>query len=114
MYQSNLAEATPRGPHQNGLHDQSRSRDVQPVDPYLEHTLLLTKIATLLLASLTTALVSALGATTELFATAFDFNPKVKHYTAPFVEDAEFGAHPDALSFTLAGQLSLSLRTIRC
>ena len=38
--------------------------------------------------SLTTALVSALGATTELFATPFDFNPKMKHYSAPFAEDA--------------------------
>ena len=43
--------------------------------------------------SLTTALISALGVTTELFATPFDFNPKMKHYSAPFAEDGEFGAH---------------------
>ena len=48
------------------------------------------------LPGLTTALIRALGATTELFATPFDFNPKLKHYSAPFAEDVEFGAHPDA------------------
>ena len=53
--------------------------------------------------SLTTALISALGATTELFATPFDFNPKMKHYSAPFAEDGEFGAHPDAFSFIWQG-----------
>ena len=46
--------------------------------------------------SLTTALISALGATAELFATPFDLNPKLKYYSAPCAEDAEFGAHPDA------------------
>ena len=53
--------------------------------------------------SLTTALISALGATTELFATPFDFNPKMKHYSVPFAEDGEFGAHPDAFSFIWQG-----------
>ena len=46
--------------------------------------------------NLITALISALSATTKLFATSFDFNPKMKHYSAPFAEDAEFDAHPDA------------------
>ena len=53
--------------------------------------------------SLTTALISALGATTELFARPFDFNPKMKHYSAPFAKDGEFGAHPDAFSFIWQG-----------
>ena len=45
-----------------------------------------------------TALISALVTTTVVFATPFDSDPKMKHYCAPFAEDAEFGAHPDALS----------------
>ena len=49
--------------------------------------------------SLTCALISALGAATELFATPLDFNPKMKHYSAPFAEDGEFGTHADAFSF---------------
>ena len=53
--------------------------------------------------SLTTALISALGATTGLFATPFDFNPKMKHYSAPFADDGGFGAHPDAFSFIWQG-----------
>ena len=53
--------------------------------------------------SFTTALISALGARTELFATPFDFNPKMKHYSASFAEDAEFDAHPDAFSFIWQG-----------
>ena len=46
--------------------------------------------------SLTTALISTLGALTELLASIFKFNPDMKHYCAPFAEHAEFGAHPYA------------------
>ena len=53
--------------------------------------------------SLTNALISALGSTTELFATPFDVNPKMKHFSAPFAEDTEFGAHPDPFFFTWQG-----------
>ena len=53
--------------------------------------------------SLTNALISALGATTELFATPFDANPKMKYFSAPFAEDAEFGARPDSISFIWQG-----------
>ena len=53
--------------------------------------------------SLTTALISAMGATTELFATPFNLNPKLKHYSAPFAEDAEFDAHLDAYYFIWQG-----------
>ena len=77
------------------------------MDPNLEYTLLL-KNCYSAPPSLMTALISALGATTELFATPFDFNPNMKHYSAPFAEDAEFGAHPEAFFFHLAGQLLLS------
>ena len=72
--------------------------------------------------SLTNALISALGAATELFAAPFDFNPKMKHFSAPFAEDAEFGAHPDLIKkiasrcnfFNVAGQLLLPSRTLGC
>ena len=53
--------------------------------------------------SLTTALISAMGATTELFATPLEFNPKLKQYSAPSAEDGESGAHPDAFSFIWQG-----------
>ena len=53
--------------------------------------------------SLTTALSIALGTTTELFATPFDFNPEMKHCYVPFAEDIEFRAHPDAFSFMWPG-----------
>ena len=53
--------------------------------------------------SLTSALISALGATTELFATPLDFSPKMKHYSAPFAKHAVFGAHPDAFPFIWQG-----------
>ena len=46
---------------------------------------------------------SALGAITELFATPLNFNPKMKQYSAPFAEDGEFGARPDAFSFIWQG-----------
>ena len=36
---------------------------------------------------------------TELFATPLVFNQTMRHCCAPFAEDAEFGAHPDAFSF---------------
>ena len=36
------------------------------------------------LPSFTTALITSLGATTELLATPFDFNPRMKQYSAPF------------------------------
>ena len=73
------------------------------MDPSLDYTQLLTRIAYTALPSLTTALINALGSTAELFATPFNFNPKTKHYSAPFAEDAEFGAHQNALSFIWQG-----------
>ena len=48
--------------------------------------------------SLTTALISAPGATTESFASPVNFKPKMKHYCVPFTEDVEFYAHLDAIS----------------
>ena len=60
--------------------------------------------------SLTTALISALGATTELFATPFDFNPK-KHYSAL---RWRVWCSPRCIFFHLAGQLLLSPRTLGC
>ena len=53
--------------------------------------------------SLTTALISALSATTELSATPPDLKPKMKHYSGPFAEVAGFCAHPDALFFIWQG-----------
>ena len=64
--------------------------------------------------SLTAALINALVAPTELSATPSDFILNVKHYSAPFAEDAEFGAHPDTYFFHLAGQQLLSPRILRC
>ena len=64
--------------------------------------------------SLKTALISALGATTEKFASAIACNPKMKHYCIPIAGDAEFDAHSDAFLIHLPGQLLLSPTTLRC
>ena len=37
-------------------------------------------------------------ATTEVFAMPLKFNPKIKHYCAPFAGNAEFDAHPNGFS----------------
>ena len=66
--------------------------------------------------SLTTDLISALGATSEQFAMPFDFNPKMKHYSAPLAEDAEFGL--TQMRFLSSGRAASTVtqnpRTSRC
>ena len=62
--------------------------------------------------SLTTALISALGATTERFATPVDFNPKMKYYPIP--RRCKVWCSPRCIFFHMAGQLRLSPRTLKC
>ena len=77
------------------------------MNPNLDHILLLTRRA--IPPSLTTALISALGASTEMFALPLTFSPTMKRICAPFTEEVEFGAHSDA-HVHLKGQLILSPR----
>ena len=83
------------------------------MNPNLDHILLLTRSA--IPPSLTTALISALGASTEMFALPLTFSPTMKHICAPFAEEVEFGAHSDA-HVHLKGQLIQSprIRMFRC